>query len=92
MSKESMQEQLRQLLIAANLLTSDDFDKGIAEAKEELLEGQRTLQRESETPTLYQRRLHALREDVSALQRIADLSDQLSRDQLPMHLGTGISS
>ena len=73
-----MQEQLRQLLIAANL-TSDDSDKGVAEAKEELLEGQRTLQRESQTPTLSQRRLHALREDVSALQRIADLSDQLSQ-------------
>jgi hypothetical protein len=49
MSKELMQEQLQQLLVAAKL-SSDDIGKGVAEAKKELLEGQRTLQRESQAP------------------------------------------
>ena len=42
MSKELMQEQLQQLLVAAKL-SSDDIGKGVAEAKEELLERQREL-------------------------------------------------
>ena len=76
MSKESILEQLRQLLIAAKLC-SEDVEKGISEAQEELLDGQRALQREAETPSLTQRMLAALREDVSLLQRIADLSRDL---------------
>ena len=77
MSKELMQEQLRQLLIAAKL-SSADTAKGVAEAKEELLEGQRTLQRESVTPFLSRLLLDTIREVVSTLQCIVDLSHELS--------------
>ncbi len=82
MSKESILQQLRQLLIAAKLC-SEDVEKGISEAQEELLVVQRTLQREAETPSLTQRMLAALREDVSLLQRIADLSLELSKTSAP---------
>jgi hypothetical protein len=84
MSKELMQEQLQQLLVAAKL-SSDDIGKGVAEAKEELLEVERTLQRESQAPSLSQRMLNAVREDAAALQRIVDLGDEISR----MNAGQG---
>lgn len=78
MSKESIIKQLRQLLITAKL-SSEDVEKGVSEARDELRDGQRTLQRETETPSLSQRMLVALKEDVSCLQRIVDLSDELSK-------------
>jgi hypothetical protein len=74
---ESMQEQLRQLLVAAKL-TSSDLELGVAEANEELNAAQRTLQRESEAASMTQRALNVLREDVSNLQRIVDVSSRLT--------------
>ena len=66
---DSIQEQLRQLLVAAKL-TSSDLELGVAEANEELNAGQRTLQRESEAASMTQRALNVLREYVSNLQHI----------------------
>ncbi len=71
--------------MVAPKLSSDDIGKGVAEAKEELLEVERTLQRESETPSLPQRMLNAVREDAAALQRIVDFGDEISR----MNAGQG---
>ena len=81
---DSIQEQLRQLLVAAKL-TSSDLELGVAEANEELNAGQRTLQRESEAASMTQRALNVLREYVSNLKRIIDLSSQLSL----LHAGQG---
>lgn len=74
---ESMQEHLRQLLVATQL-TSSDLELGVAEANEELNAGQRTLQRESGAASMTQRALNVLREYVSNLQRIVDVSSRLT--------------
>ncbi len=78
MSKESKQEQLRQLL-AANDLSSEDTQQGVNQAKAELIQLRQTLQQQSESPSLPQRAIKTLNEDCAALQRIIDLSHEISQ-------------
>ena len=78
MSKDSKQEQLRQLL-AANDLSSEDTQQGVNQAKAELIQLRQTLQQQSESPSLPQRMIKTLNEECAALQRIIDLSHEISQ-------------
>ncbi len=76
MSKESKQEQLRQLL-AAKDLSSEDTQQGVNQAQAELVGVRQTLQQQSESPSLPHRMIKTLNEDCAALQRIIDLSHEI---------------
>jgi hypothetical protein len=78
MSKKSKQEQLKQLLIAAKF-TADDIGVAADEAKRDLVVNQQKLQREHENPTWTRRKLDLKLEEVATLQRIVDLSNEISQ-------------
>ena len=78
MSKESKQEQLRQLL-AANDLSTEDTQQGVNQAQAELIQLRQTLQQQSKSPSLPQRAIKTINEDCAALQRIIDLSHEISQ-------------
>lgn len=86
MSKETKQEQLRQLLAASSILTAD-IQQAVLEAQEGLLDVHKALQQQAAAPSLPACMLRSLREDVAALQRIVDLSQEIS--QLDLSAGSG---